>query len=337
MRRQIQPHRLHIVLALTLCIAGCATTGRRADAKNSPTTAKPVKITLNASEDAKLGTVVRHVGEQSGGGIVLMQGLEWYDAGALAFENASLPAAAEKIAATFHGKTQAASGYYFLYPNGYEALEGVSLDAQLPDTLQAKMASLAFGAGTPLYSVLAVLSRTLGVTLVADNAIAESKCGEISLPELPLPAVLEAILKSARITNEAFEVVAGNNYAFIRGRNLPRAETLLMNETALTEAQRRVLDEPVSLELPYPQRSGDSIEIFSGASPLEDILASLSQQMGMRVTAEKALARLPVNPVVVNALPRATVMELLIRQWLVPRYGYTLEEDRMVLRASPES
>lgn len=322
-----------LMSTVLVCIAsGCATSGTRTTTTPSPLPAQDAKVSLSAAQDARLGTVVRHLGEQSGAGLVLMQGLEWVDVGAVGFDNVPLATATESLVAEFHGQVQSAPGYYFLYPAGYEALENVSVEGRLPASLAQETVAIAFGAGTRIYTVLAVLSKTLGVTLVADNAIAESECGEIALPELPLTVVLDAVLKSARVPNEAFEIWGQDDYALIRRHGDATPPDLLLNAQAAGHA---ALKKKVSFELPYPQAPGESIAVYPGASPLVDVLPSLSQQIGMRVTAERALAELPVNPMVVQNLPRETALELLIRQWLVPRYGYTVADDRIVLREIP--
>lgn len=326
--------RLCLTVAVVAMVGACATT--KPEVPTGPVQpSKAQNVTFESEPDAKLGTVVRRIGESTNGGIVLMQGLEWYNVGSVAFRNEPLQAVAQKLAKTFEGSSQAAAGYHFIYPAGYDMLAGVSFEGLVTPEMAARDVSIAFGAGTQLYSVLAVLGRSLGVTLVADNAIAESQCGELALPELPLPTVLEAVLKSARIPNEAFEVLAGPNFAMIRGRGVPLREPVLLNEAVLSETQRQFLDQNVSIELPYPQTEQDAIEVFPGASPLMDVLPSLTHQLGIRVTAERALADLPVNPTVLNDVSRQTAMELLIRQWLVPQYGFTLEADRVVIRQLP--
>jgi len=62
------------------------------------------------------------------------------------------------------------------------------------------------------------------------------------------------------------------------------------------------------------------------------VLDSLSQQLGILVVAEKGLEDLPVNPVVLNNVRVQTAMDLLIRQWLIPDFGYQVAGDRIVIR-----
>lgn len=338
-RGSLMKHSLVIfsAAAALAVLCGCATSSKSASRPASRTPAGSDKISIAMEQDARLGSIVRHVGEQSAVGIVLMQGLEWFDLGAIEFTNASLPEVTKTLAAKFEGRVQASPAYHFIFPAGYEALEEVTVEGKLAPELAEQRVSIAMGGGTPLYTVLAVLSKTLNVTLVADNAIAASECGELALPELPLSTVLEAVLKSARIPNEAFVIAGGSDHALICRAGADDAGPWLLNADGIGDAERAMLGERVSFELPHPQSIGDSITIFPGASPLHEVLPSLSQQLGVRVTAEDALAGLPVNPMVVHDLPRSVAIELLIRQWLVPRYGYTVEGGSIVLREKPEA
>jgi hypothetical protein len=326
---------------VALAMVGCATAGKTtAKAKEkqpSPEGTAATKVNVATEGGEHLGLVVRRMGAESGVGIVLMQGLEWRQTRALNASNQPLGDVAQQLAAEFNGKVQTCPAYVFLYPTGYEMLEQVSLAGALDPSIEELPLGIAFGAGTPMYTVLAMIGRTLKTTLVADNAIAQAECGELSLPEMPLRVVLEAVLKSARVPGDAIEVRSDAQSTFIHSRGLPTAESVVLNESTLTDEQRGILDARVSVELPYPQSDATDLTVFPGASTLEEILPSLSRQLGVTVTAEPALAKVPVNPMVAHEVPRGMVLELLIRQWLEPFYGYTVEPDRIVIRRNPQS
>jgi hypothetical protein len=321
-----------LLVVLGALLAGCATSPTsRADAR--PRGLETARVTYDPPADANLGTVVRALGEQAGGGLVLMQGLEWYDPPSRSFKNAPLAEVASQLAALFDGKVQELPEYYFIYPQGYEMLEQVSLGGQLAPRFDAMRAAIAFGAGTNLYNVFAILSRTLDTTIIADNAIADAECGEMALPEIALSTVLEAVLKSARIPNELIEVVSAGDFVFIRSRSIPQRDATLLNEAELSGEDRALLDQRVTVELPFRQAAGATFQLQSGAFPLKDVLPSLSRQLGIELRAEPALAQLPVNAAVFTDVPVRTLMDLLVRQWLMPHYGYTVTDGRIVIRA----
>ena len=58
----------------------------------------------------------------------------------------------------------------------------------------------------------------------------------------------------------------------------------------------------------------------------------MSEQLGLTVTSDAGMRRLPVNPVVMRKVPIETVLELIIRQWLVPEFGYELDGAGIRLR-----
>ena len=53
----------------------------------------------------------------------------------------------------------------------------------------------------------------------------------------------------------------------------------------------------------------------------------MSEQLGMKVEADRRSSILPVNPAVMIDVPIETAMRLLIQQWPLPHYGYTATGD----------
>ncbi len=87
--------------------------------------------------------------------------------------------------------------------------------------------------------------------------------------------------------------------------------------------------------LPFPQDDPEHLRGRIGASTLGEVLEGLSEQIGVPVTADARMLRLPVNPAVMTDVRIATVLELLIRQWLVPEFAYAVDDTGIRLRHVP--
>ena len=279
-------------------------------------------------EQGPAGLAVRHLGSTSTGGIVLMNGLENIPAGPYKMKDKHFSTIVEEIAQDIGCEVEAAAGYYFLYPSTYQVLTAVSLPTELHSTFEDMNVTAAFGADTPLYSALALLSRGLKTTLVADNAIAESPIGELSLTNIPLPQALEALLKSARVQAGAFGVSSSKEFVFLHSARNGPSRRLHTSADALTPLQRRILNKKVSIALPVAAGG----ELATSATPLGDVLDSLSRQLGVRVQAQSGMESFPVNPVVMTDMRVESAMDLLVRQWLRPEYGYELTETGILIR-----
>ncbi|MBI1320817.1 MAG: hypothetical protein GC168_17980 [Candidatus Hydrogenedens sp.] len=272
---------------------------------------------------ALLSEAVREIGKQQAGGIVLMHGLGYETLPEVAWKNTAFDAALADI----EGKTgllaEATPYYTFLYPAGYEALLGTDMTPQAHPSLWNASASIALADGAVLASALAFLSHTTGVTFVADNAIAEARAGELWLPEAPATVLLDALLKSARVPVSGVKVESGDGYLFLH-TDRPQPETLL-NGTLLTPVQQNWLNEAVTVYLPEAP-SGGRLPLAFEPKPLAEMAPVLARQLGAQVTFERGLEDLPVNQCALLNLPRSRVLDLLIRQWLVPRFGYEVTD-----------
>jgi len=336
--------RLNHSLLLTVCVLSlttlrCTTTPtEEPEAETAPPPAPPavhatenLRITYD-QRNRRLGDVAREISDQFGGGLVVMHGLERRMVEKADFAHATMDEVARSLADQVEGAMQSTPNYYFIYEPGYEVLNEVSLAGDLHPQFNTVTAQIQFGAGTDLYNAFKLLSEGLGVTVVADNAIASAKCGQLAVGDIPLQEGLEAILKSARIADWQIAVDSTPNYIFLyrQGRPLPQ-ETLLradLNNPRL----REYLESDVTLSLPRPPESPDAISIQLGAAPLERMLPELSAQLGAPVVAEDELLRLPVNPVSMRGVTVRTALDLFIKQWLVDDIGYQLTEDRIVFR-----
>jgi hypothetical protein len=330
----------HTTLAIALAVLGaCAPARQRHEniPANAPGSARPTpanfpKVTFS-HEAAPLGDVVRKIGQQAGGGIVIMRGLEERSLPALSVERQPYESLVKQLADAVQCKSAPLSHAYFVYPERYEALLQVSLEGRLQDRFAAMNASVAFGSKTRLSNVLAVLSESLGTTIVADNYIAESTCGELFVDKAPLQSVLEAVLMSARIPPEEIAVDCTEEYLFIASlRNTAPKTVLLSDENTLTPEQKAELGRVVDVVLPDAGANPVQTAFSAKAAPLRDVLTPLTRQINLEVAAKKTLADVPVNPCTMHKVRVRTVMDLLIRQWPVANFGYEMNENQLLIR-----
>ncbi len=303
-----------------------APTARERESTGSPMESR---LTLRV-ESSTLGDVVREVGETNGGNLVLMSGLERRRTNQLSWRRATLSKVATDIAAQGGLAVQELSSYYFLFAPGYEPLVEVSLAGRLDPAYATKRIDVAFGSGIKLFTVLAWMGYALDLSIVADNSVAESRCGEMALQQVPLESALEAVLKSARVV--AYDVESTDEFIFFRNPDNRNPTSVLLNPEPPDDNQTQTMNRRVQVVLPHAPTPNRPLEMQTTAVPLTAILDSLSQQLGILVVAEQGLEDLPVNPVVLNNVRVQTAMDLLIRQWLVPDFGYQITSDRIVIR-----
>ena len=322
-----------ITACLGLFFCGCASSGKETAAK--PDTGRPPiqgvaefpAVTLTATPQS-MGEAVRAIGEQAGGGLVLMKGLEQQPLQGIQFQSLPYQQAVQGLAAANQYQVQQAANYYFVFPAGYEALQELALEQQVAAHYPDATIAAAFGAGTRLYDVFAILGKALDITIVGDNNVADSQCGEFTFQDAPLGAVLEAALKSARVLGASLTVDVNPEYIYLGSAENRSAASALLNGGDLTEDQQKLLATRVNLQLPEPS---DNPVFHRGAVPLSVAIPSFTRQTGVRLLAVDTLLVLPVNPVAMNDIPLGTAMDLLVRQWLVPKFGYEIRGNEVVL------
>jgi hypothetical protein len=270
------------------------------------------------------------MGETSGPSLVLMNGVEETPVKELALRNVSFDKAVKKIQEETGLLAQSCPNYTFLYPEGYGALQDLSLAGGLNPAFTVATGGMAFGSGLRLFTVFSWISYALNVTIVADNSIADARCGELTLGNIPLPDALEAILKSARVAS--FTIDATDEYVFISVPANKNPRSALLNADALDDAQRKFLEQRRNVILPKAPAPGETVEMARSAATLEDVLPSLSAQLNAKVVAEAGLEDLPVNPAIFRGTRVQTILDLIVRQWLEPNYGYQVLQDRVVIR-----
>ena len=126
--------------------------------------AKPKKtsITIEAAT-LQLGDVIRRVGEQAGGNVVLMGGVENRIAKNLDIKRRSLADAVPMIANAGNVAVEKHPQYFFFFPDGYEQLLNVSLAGRLDARYGDIKTDAVFGSGLPLCSVFMWMSYALKV------------------------------------------------------------------------------------------------------------------------------------------------------------------------------
>lgn len=342
----IQPSpaaRAAVIIAVLLLAAGagCRGTGGTdgVDRINRPSSADRAKKTAEAlpkvtflHETMPLGDVVRKVGEEVGGGLVLMGGLEEYSMPATDFRSATYEELANRFAGAVDGRVEPLANGYFIYPQGYDGLLALDLEGKLDGGIAGQSASIAFGAKTPLSNVFAVLSQSLGATLIVDNHLAEAVCGEMFLDNAPVPRILEAVLMSARIAPGGFRVESTGEYTFFFSVKNTNPPSVLLNGENLTGEQQALLDRKVTVVLPAPGANPVETAFAAKATPLREVLTPLTRQLGIEVAARRSMADIPINPCVFQNVRTRTVFELLIRQWPEQGYGFEVEGNRFLIR-----
>jgi hypothetical protein len=328
------------IFALLLLTAGCAgkrdTPSRDAvDTTAAPPSAEAFpKVSFELREPAALVEVVRRVGEETGGGLVMMNGLGEYLVQPFTAQRKDYRDFVRTLAQSTGMLYRQTPYYYFLYPEGYETLCDVTLAGAIHPRFETVAAQVAFGDSTALFNAFSVLGHSLGVTIVADNAVAESRCGELTLPEAPLSAILEAMLQSARVPPGAFQMESNDEYILIRSsQNQPPAK-ICLNQDELSPEEQAFLERRVNVML--PEASGKNAPAFyPSPTNLGRALGTLSRQLGIPVTAETKMHAIPVNPCSFTDVRIATALELIIRQWPVPEFGYEVRDGAIHLRRAP--
>lgn len=331
--------RVTVCICFAFALLSCATTGTSSDSMpafaadstksiNTPATPPPT-ASLDVSRRA-LGLVFRDLTEQTNAGLVLMNGLENIPIERLNVNNDPLPVVLAELSKLTGLVTHETPYYTFMFDPTYESLVTLNIKRQIPEIYDDVWVFAAFGADTPLFSVFAMLSRLTGKTLIADNAIGDALCGELNLHDVPLPQAIEAALQSARIPQHNFRIRATDGYIFLHSS----AHQLRRNvaSSKIPPESRKLLNEKCSISLLVYTEADNKIRSQLGASKLYKVLSELSLQLGMPVRADPLLDHFPVNPMVMNNVSRETALELLIHQWLVPEFEFTVVDGAVLIR-----
>lgn len=331
-------HLTHTLLLLV--VAGCATGTSKPDAAPGPETAatapKPARAALSLTA-GDVSTAAREAAAALAGGLAVMDGMEERKTPALEFRSASIREVAERLAQQTGAAVSEQDGYVLLYPggNGYEAILALDLSGQLSPRFRDATVALEFAPGTSVYTLFSVLGQSMGTTVIADNALAETRTGLLSLPPVPFATALKAVLQSARVDPAVVAVESTGDYVFLYVPTQEAPGDLLLNRSALTATEREYLNRRVSVILPEPLEDPRHVARHAGARPLNAVLPALSAQLGMEVTVQNRFREIPVNPAVMHNVTVETALDLLIRQWPVPVFGYEVRGRSVLIRHRP--
>ncbi len=331
---------------LTTCclviLAGCATTGGSDPAEPVRTTESPGPIVATppvwpkvavAYPDSNLLDVTASIGERYDIGVALMQGIGLRPIRGSEHENLRYPSLMESLAREASCRVASTPYYLFLYPPGYESLLQINFYDRVPNAWRDRALSAAFDGNRKLAAVLAFLSDALGKTIIADNLVAEASIGLLRLPYSPVPDVLNAVMQSARVAPQAFDVAATGDYIFIYRRGRDAFSTAHVG--AVTPEAETLLSRRVSISLPGGAGAGARFQPMEGAVEFGSVLGSLSRQAGLPVHAPPTLHALPVNQTILRDLPLQTALDLIVRQWPVTTIGYTLRDGAIHFERLP--
>jgi hypothetical protein len=327
----------NLALLSLAVMAGCSTTPKTV--QDTPTPVPEPVVSSEAGDRLKeytfmlekqpLGLAVREVVRITEVNLVLMNGLENYPLDRVEVVSSTIEDILDLLSKQIGFKIQDSGSYFFLYAPDYEPLTQVHVDpTQLGPHARLKTTA-GFGADTPLFNVFALLGRSLDTTIVGDNAVADSACGELHLRDVTLTEALEAVFKSARVQQFNFRVQGTEEYLFFYS---PGNRQRTRFTTGATPPSGVDLAAKCNLQLLFLDTGDGKFEGQLASSRLNEVLPDLSRQLGISVSAEPALHKLPVNPVIMTNVSRKTALELLIRQWLLPEFGYDYTEDGIRLR-----
>ncbi len=286
--------------------------------------------------NTSVALLVRELNTASGRNIVLMNGLETMRSGPYKDKHSSQEWV-DLIATDAGLRVDRLPAYDFLFPPGYEALTQTTVAGQLDPTLAARKTSLHFDLDTPIVSAFALLSHTLKTTIVADNVVADARCGEVHLTDVTVGEAVDALLKSARVAEQSLRVLGDSEQVLLYSAGRPlRQQPLVL---AAGETRSEVLDRRVTIHLPSIPDEAGRLSGYSRAIPLSQALAELAKQTGLHFEADARSQQLPVNPAVITNLKLETALNLIVNQWPVPHYGYRVHGDtvRFVFLGPPVS
>lgn len=302
------------------------------DTAPAPSRGKGSKTSLINEEKSTLCETVRKLGMENAGGVVVINGWGERTLEPFAYENEPYEKIIENLAQATQCKYEAQGSYFLLFPAGYETLLDVSVADELPARYRPLRLDLSIGDYTPLFDALALLGHSLGISIVADNLLAESTCGECAFHDAPFADVLKGLLQSARTAPGAFFVEATDAYIFLGTVGNPSPASALLNEEALNDSARGLLAKSVSLTLPRRIEPNKPFEFVRAPARLGSLLTTLSTQLGIPVEADPRLLDFPVNPCVFRNLSMRSAMDLLVRQWPLASFGYEVRQDTIYLR-----
>lgn len=277
--------------------------------------------------ESDLGGLVRSYARDHRLDVALMNGLEQTHVDSLGAKRRGYSRADfEKVVRAAGGKLHDSGAFTLIVPESpmYGPLTRYTLTERIDPAYASVKAVLQIGSGTPIYNALALLGYVLDRTIIADNTIAEQPTGEIALFDVPLAAAIEAILKSARVPEEAIAVASTREFILIHSP----ATRPTIRDTAEIPAY---LSRRVSVTLPNPVLDQGQFPA-SEVMPLHAVLNSLARQFDIPVEVDERLRDLPVTPTHMSRVSIATALDLLLAQWPVNDISIDAQSERIIVR-----
>lgn len=292
--------------------------------QRTPAAAPGAAVEFSAP-NTSVALLVRELNVASGRNLVLMNGLETTRSGPYAKAKHTAQEWADMIAADAGLRLDRLAAYDFIYAPGYETLTQTTTGGRLDPTLVARRTTLHFDLDTPLVSALALLSHSLETAIVADNVVTDARCGEVHLTDVTADQAIDALLKSARVSNQSLRIISDPERTFLYSAGRP----LRANPLVLTTGETKpgALDRRVTLYLPVTPVEPGRLSGYARAVPLSRMLPELSKQTGLHFEADARTHELPVNPSVMVNVRLETALDLIVHQWPVPHYGYRMNGD----------
>lgn len=335
MKRHFHFARALTLLGVLFSLAACKTTGTTGGPEPG-LPGKPDTITLDLPQTA-LSEVVRLSGETARTNLVSMRGIGQHAVPPLKTKAMSAKAFARHLAGAVDMQLHDAGDYAFLFADDrYALLLEWDLSGTLPDVYRTTRVSLAIGDGLHLYNALGLLGSSLGMTFVADQVVAESRCGELTLDDVPVSVCLEALMQSARVVPGAVQVIADDTSVLFAasGREVPKTYLQVSGEGPLPGDILAHLQRKATLVL--PRATGDAgFTVYQGSTPLGELTEALAAQLGLPVYARDGAEDLPVNPCAIHGLPMQTALDLICAQWPSSLFSYQATREGIVFRPDP--
>jgi hypothetical protein len=278
--------------------------------------------------EQNLALTIQAAGKEIGANWALMNGIEVTPFTGLTIKNATEEEISEKIAVQAKLETQLIGSYRFFYPKEYiDLLPTNDADSEWSTKYSKNKIGLAFGADTPLSSILATLGQSLEMTFVADQTISDSLSGEISFKNISIQDALSGVLLSARIPLDSILFEHSDEYVFIHSvRNPARPNYQIAPPNAQNQQKLAKLC-TINLAHVIVDESGANARYRK----LSEVAQQISEQINIPIDYDPALKDFPITPMYIHETTRQHALELLLRQWPVPQFGYSFQGDKIYL------
>jgi hypothetical protein len=277
--------------------------------------------------EQNLGLTIRTTATKLGTNWALMNGVEATPFSELIINDETEEKISEAIASHARLETRIIGNIRFFFPEEYSGLLSSANGDIWSAKYSEKQFGLSFGADTPLSSLLATLGQSLKMTVVSDHTISDSLSGEISFSGVTLPDALAALLLSARIPLDSISFEHSDEYVFIHSiRNPSRPNYQIATPTPQNS---QTLTERCTIDLANEIVNDSGIR--TNYKKLSEVVKQLSEQFEVAIEFDPTLKDFPITPMYIHDVTRKQALELLLRQWPVPQFGYSFDGEKILL------